>query len=519
MRFHVVGVGSIGTLLSFHLKRTGTQLVKDPKSVRQLPHQSSIPYLPSPYDLGVVLRLKKRSFDKAQRKVKDSVYIERDNAKEKEIGFGVEMQGSIDELGGLITEASSLRASSHASTSKVPLPGSSRLEELGHPKGSIDSLIVTTKAQHTLSAIRSLLPYITSATTIVLLQNGQGVLDILLKRLFPDPATRPHFILASTTHGAWLKGPLHCVHAGYGKIDFGVVPNQALGREYERLMKPEKIEDDELREAQGTIETADKPPLESSFHRLLTRPNRPGNDVSSVHSLPTLDIGAIPNTAGTQTLLNTISMLLNLPLAVTWQPIRKFQLLSLKKLVVNACINPVTALVECRNGDLFGNKFATSTMRDICKEISQILHAVAENAYIREEESRRLQSTGQTSSESQSSLPPPPLDWENMNQSDYLLAQSNSVDDATSPGVPALDPSLRPGSLYEEVQRVIRLTGPNYSSMYQDIKANASSTEIQFINGYFSRLGKSLGIPTPINDLMVNLIQLKTSRTSGPWVK
>lgn len=509
MRIHAVGVGAIGVLLSFHLKRTARRLNENASVLKSLPHPSSIPYLPSPYNLGFILRLRKHRIGKRiEGKPENHIVVERDNAIERESGFGVvEYKSSVDHFSRILG-ASAVTAS--RSSSDESLPGISRLEELGYAKGSIDAIIVTTKAQNTVAALRPLVPQITSATTIVLLQNGQGVLDLLFEKLFTDPSTRPHFILASTTHGAYTKNKLHSIHAAFGKIDFGIVPNRSLGKDYERLLTPlEKEEDGDLRledspNGQGVEETNLR-----GYDRFLGSKIAQRRRAQLIKSLPLLDINAIPNTPRTQTLLHTMSLLLNLPLAVTWQPIRNFQLLALKKLVVNACINPVTTLVECRNGDLFGNKYASQTIRQLCAEISLVLEALAQKAHIREENRLRTISQQEPS--------PFDQDWSTLSKSDYLLIPSNTLGNGKNSGISALDPSLRASSLVKEVQRVAQMTAPNYSSMFQDIKSQSRSTEIDFINGYFSRLGRSLGVATPINDLMVSLIQLKTTRTSTPW--
>lgn len=494
MRVHAVGVGAIGALLSFHLKRTARRLMEDSSVLKNLPHPSSVPYLPSPYSLGFILRLRKR------RAAKNFIVMERDNAIEREGEFSViEYQSS--EFARILGKSASASSSNNEA-----LPGTSILEELGYAQGSIDSLIVTTKAQNTVAALRPLIPHITSATTIVLLQNGQGVLDLLFEKLFTDPSQRPHFILASTTHGVYTTNKLHCIHAAFGKIDFGVVPNRSLGKDYERLLAPRIDEEEE-----GAL--LDEAELEKrnlrGYDQFLGSKETQRRRAHSNASLPLLDIGAIPNTPSTQTLLHTISLLLNLPLAVTWQPIRNFQMLALKKLVVNACINPVTALVECRNGDLFGNKYASQTIRQLCAEISLVLEALAQKAHIREEKRLSRESNHEQGSFDQ--------DWGSLNKSDFLLLPSNIIGNSPNSGITALDPSLRASALFKEVQRVAQLTSPNYSSMLQDIRTQAKSTEIDFINGYFSRLGRSLGVATPMNDLMVNLISLKTTRTSTPW--
>lgn len=50
--------------------------------------------------------------------------------------------------------------------------------------------------------------------------------------------------------------------------------------------------------------------------------------------------------------------------------------------------------------------------------------------------------------------------------------------------------------------------GNHYPSMYQDIQ-NGKRTEIDFLNGYFARLGQQEGIPTPFNALVTRLIHAK----------
>jgi 2-dehydropantoate 2-reductase len=52
-------------------------------------------------------------------------------------------------------------------------------------------------------------------------------------------------------------------------------------------------------------------------------------------------------------------------------------------------------------------------------------------------------------------------------------------------------------------------TAGHHSSMLQDIR-KGRSTEIDFMNGAIGRLGRRHGIPTPVNDTLVNLILFKT---------
>lgn len=57
-----------------------------------------------------------------------------------------------------------------------------------------------------------------------------------------------------------------------------------------------------------------------------------------------------------------------------------------------------------------------------------------------------------------------------------------------------------------KVESVCEATATNVSSMLQDI-LRQKRTEIDFINGVIVRQGKSIGIATPVNEILVNLVK------------
>lgn len=63
----------------------------------------------------------------------------------------------------------------------------------------------------------------------------------------------------------------------------------------------------------------------------------------------------------------------------------------------------------------------------------------------------------------------------------------------------------------QKIEGVAKATGGNVSSMLQDI-LKKRRTEIDFINGAIVRQAKSLNIPTPVNEVLTNLV--KTIETS-----
>ena len=116
------------------------------------------------------------------------------------------------------------------------------------------------------------------------------------------------------------------------------------------------------------------------------------------------------------------------------------------KLLVNAAVNPLTALLEVPNGQLLDNQSALALIEKIIKEVK----------------------------------------------------------DVTS----ALKISLPYDTPFEYVCKVLENTSGNYSSMLQDILRGAP-TEIDAINGAVVRYGDILGIITPMNRALSLVIKAK----------
>lgn len=63
-------------------------------------------------------------------------------------------------------------------------------------------------------------------------------------------------------------------------------------------------------------------------------------------------------------------------------------------------------------------------------------------------------------------------------------------------------------SIRKRIYNVLEMKKPHAPSMLVDM-TSGRKTEVDFINGGLAKEGKKLGIPTPINDLIVELIHLK----------
>ncbi|PGH06091.1 hypothetical protein AJ79_06625 [Helicocarpus griseus UAMH5409] len=77
--------------------------------------------------------------------------------------------------------------------------------------------------------------------------------------------------------------------------------------------------------------------------------------------------------------------------------------------------------------------------------------------------------------------------------------------------VPGIKERFSAEGLDQTVNAIITMNAKTTVSMVWDLRAGRE-TEIQFINGYWSRRGRELGIPTPINDGLVQGIMEKTER-------
>ncbi|KAF8337986.1 ketopantoate reductase PanE/ApbA C terminal-domain-containing protein [Cantharellus anzutake] len=427
MRFHCLGVGSIGSLLAFHLRQTN----------------------PAPKHT-VCLLVKRNAFRRDLRhreggieKGKASICVESGGVRRRIGGFDVEVHDPVTD---------GIHALSRIRTLHRPEPPGSAGRDIrpmdpdrtsstetpapiqhSHPPpyhtSTIQSLLVTTKAGSTKGALKALKPRLGPSSTIVLLQNGMGQYEQLASEVFPQPSMRPHFIIGTTTHGVWSKGVHDVVHAGPGSIHFAVVPDPLNRRGFEPSY-PFEI-----------AATGKAPPLDTS---VISGASRYTDDPEF------------------WSLAETLRALLRCTeLDPKWVPYDELKSMQGKKLVVNACIGPLTALLECRNGALYGDPSARRLVRQVCSEAFQVFAAEAE---------------------------------------------SQKGKNAESPKSFVSLFSLK--SLESEVLRVMRTTSTNFSSMLVDVK-RGRQTEIEFINGYLSRLGRAHGVPTPTIDALMEMIRMK----------
>lgn len=170
-QWHLLGAGSLGCLFAAYLQRAGVELeliVRDAATLRQLRANG-----------GIML-------SHAEMPSRDSNLSQDDKPR--------------------AAEHTTIAVAATTSTSV---------------RAPIAQLLICTKAQQTLAAVAAIKSKIAPDVLIVLLQNGMGVREQLLREL-------PHATVlnALSTEGAFRRARFHVVHAGYGDTVIGAIQAQ-----------------------------------------------------------------------------------------------------------------------------------------------------------------------------------------------------------------------------------------------------------------------------------------------------
>ncbi|KNE62491.1 2-dehydropantoate 2-reductase [Allomyces macrogynus ATCC 38327] len=280
-RIAIVGSGSIGCLLGLHLTRRLA-----PAAVRTIPSSKPAPTINS-----------------------DPKSI---NSKTKPAITFLTRSPSPSTVTIHVSEPHADRTASYSAHTALNTAGS----------GAFDAVVVTTKAQDTLAAVRPLVDSgaVTSSTALALVQNGYGqhmeLADTVLRLA---GIKMDHLVIGSATHGCYRnaddsrsqEGSWAVVHhAGVGTWTFGP----------------------------WTCTGAPRP---------------------------------LPETGNVPWLLSELGALRT----ATAVPEPEIQGVLLRKLAVNAVINPLTAVHRVRNGDLVDRPSLAAEVAALTREIAAIFHA------------------------------------------------------------------------------------------------------------------------------------------------
>ncbi|KAJ9641360.1 2-dehydropantoate 2-reductase (Ketopantoate reductase) (KPA reductase) (KPR) [Coniosporium tulheliwenetii] len=350
-RIHMLGMGSIGKLVAHSLRG-----LPNPPPVTLLFHRTSM--LEQWNDGPRELRLTTQGVTEARTGYDVETAIPRRREHGRELGLDN-------------SESRPTSADPYVTETASP-------EDASKYSDPIHNLILTVKATQTVSALLAVKHRLSASSSILFLQNGMGILEEVNRDVFPNPETRPNYMLGIISHG-------HRHHAT----------------------------------------------------RLL-----PDSHLRNLHySLPDLPLrGGLGHRWDAQSryLLRTLTRTPVLA-AVGFAPTELLQL-QLEKLAINAIINPLTVLLDARNGALLYNYSLSRAMRMLLSEISHIILSLPELR-----------------------------------------------------GLPNITARFSPQRLETLVVGVAGKTRENVSSMLADAR-KGQQTEIEYINGYIVRRGRRWGV-------------------------
>jgi 2-dehydropantoate 2-reductase len=284
---------------------------------------------------------------------------------------------------------------------------------------TIHNLIVTLKAAYTVNALANIRHRLAPSSTICFLQNGMGIIEEVNEKLFPDVEDRPNYMQGIITHGVNVppavaaRDPFYAVHAGHGTISLSLLPsNKAAKRSSTDLSRGA----DDIHDTQSELWA------ESSRYLLRTLTRTP------------------------------------VLCAVGFTPTELLQL-QLEKLAVNSVLNPLTVLLDARNGSILYNFAITRNMRLLLAETSLVICSLPELQNI--------------------------------------------------PNVAKRFSSQRLETL---VVSVANTTRDNISSMLADVRAGRQ-TEVEYINGYIVKRGEEMGIKCVVNYSTMQMVIGKSAVT------
>ena len=309
----------------------------------------------------------------------------------------------------------------HLSRQRQPNNPVQEAEKMESGELFIHSLIVAVKGTSTVPALRDVKHRVNARTTICFIQNGMGQIEELNEKVFTDPSTRPTYMLGIISHGVHLRSNFNAIHAGFGTTALGIY------RDPDKFPRPPK----------SLIPSSD---LSAEDRRRY---------------FPTDD--DLYSNITSRYLLRQIT---RSPI-LTATPFKCLDLvqLQLEKLAVNCVLNPITALLDVRNGATLNNAPLGKVERLLIAEISLVMRNLPELEAI--------------------------------------------------PGVKARFASDRLEALF---LGAAKKTAANSSSTREDIR-KFRKTELDYINGYVVKRGEEQGVKCVLNFMITQLVKAKEQIT------
>ncbi|KAI9708747.1 MAG: hypothetical protein M1820_003702 [Bogoriella megaspora] len=412
-RVHILGTGSVGKLVAHSLK--------------------TVPGCPP-----VSLIFHKRQLCEEWRANGEAIKLTTDGLTEVQRGYDIEVAIPPEIEHGRITKPNSFMPNLPPRDPRIEreLEGKPFVpsDQLSRPLDDLESnepifnLVVAVKAYQAVAALLAVRHRLSHHSTICFLQNGMGIIDEVNKQVFPDEDLRPSYMLGVVSHGVNTQSAFSATHAGQGTMQLGIIPRER--RPWETFNQYQVPSEPAEEAASSTVYKpvyTDQTPISENMKRTTSR-----WPLSSRYLLRTL---------------TRIPVLC----AVGLTP-PDLYVAQLEKLAINCIINPLTVLLDARNGAILFNFHITRVFRLLISEISLVFRSLPE-----------LQ------------------------------------------GTPNLKLKFSPDRIETLVVSAANATSENVSSMLADVRAGRQ-TEIEYINGYVVKRGEELGIRCAMNYMVEHLV-------------
>ncbi|PGH26714.1 hypothetical protein AJ80_01660 [Polytolypa hystricis UAMH7299] len=209
---------------------------------------------------------------------------------------------------------------------------------IGSPKvddSQIEHLIVASTPEQAVLALKSVRDRLSALSTVLFVQGGLFLEEEVNKKVFPDPRSRPNYVVSNFSHFLYRIKPFEIVHKRVGTMTLSILSSNELV-------------------------TASEKPDQQEERSILQPDTKPGHALaeSSVYLLRVLT--SCPDLTATTT---------------TKTQILQYQL---EKLAISAVNHTLATLVDCANGELLYNFYISRVQRLLLIEISTVICALPE---------------------------------------------------------------------------------------------------------------------------------------------
>ncbi|KAH7109076.1 ketopantoate reductase PanE/ApbA C terminal-domain-containing protein [Dendryphion nanum] len=307
--------------------------------------------------------------------------------------------------------------------------GSTKQVYEGESTEPISSLIVCTKTPFVLQFLSAVKHRLNKESVVLFLQNGMGTVDEVNREIFPDPETRPRYMIGVNTHGVTTSpgDSYTAIHAGFGTLALGLLPHEREGG------------------------SAPYSPTTKFNPASSVEPKHPANPHPDTPSPQSSTFEWLPSDRYLlRTLLRTPSLC-----AAAFSPPDLLQH-QLERLAVSSTIQPLSVMLDARNGGILYNFHLTRVMRLLLAETSAVIRSLPELAYI-----------------------------------------------------PNVEQRFDAGRLETLVVHRAYTNRDNISSMLADVRSG-EVTEVDYLNGWIVKKGEQMGMRCAMNYMMLHLVKGKS---------